>query len=296
MLEGILSRRTETRLNQEIPVRVWGIDADGKAFNEELTTSDISLTGAKLAGLKAKLRQGDIVGMQSPGGKARFRVTWAGDSDSPLAGQISVCCVEPGKCIWDPKFFRSSSEQPPLLEPLGSRRKAVRYICPGGAEVTPKRSGMALWCKLADISYTGCYIETPSPLPVGTQLSAKLTVDGVTIETPAEVRTAHTTVGMGLAFGDMSDEDSQKLGQLIGRLSGTDERMAQSLEKFSAWLDGVSTCQDAMESLRQLVDKGTVEPDPLMSGDIDRLLRSMAELRECVLSRVTNYGPSRISD
>ena len=296
MLEGILSRRTETRINHEIPVRVWGIDADGKAFNEELRTTDVSLTGAKLEGLKAKLRQGDIVGMQSAQGKARFRVTWAGPSSSLLAGHISLCCVEPGKCIWDPKLFRPS-EAPPLLEPLGSRRKAVRYICPGAAEVTPKRSGMPLWCKLADVSYTGCYIETHSPLPAGTEVVVKLTVDGVTIETPAQIRTSHTTVGMGLAFGDMSDEDSQKLGRLVSRLSGTDdERLAHSLEKFSAWLEGVHGCQDALESLRTMIDSGAVEPDPLMSGDIEKLLRAMADLRECVLSRVTNYGQGKTAD
>lgn len=296
MLEGILSRRTETRINQEIPVRVWGIDADGKPFNEELRTTDISLTGARLGGLKAKLRHGDIVGMQSPQGKARFRVTWASAAKSSRTGEVSLSCVEPGKCIWDPKLFRPS-EEPSLLEPLGSRRKAVRYICPGAAEVTPKRSGLPLWCKLADISYTGCYIETHSPLPAGTETLLKLTVDGVTIETPAEVRTSHTAVGMGMAFGDMSDEDSERLGQLISRLSGTgDERLNASLEKFSAWLEGVRTCQDSLEALRVMLESGSVDPDPLMSGDIERLLRGMAELRECVLSRVTNYGNGRVAD
>ena len=292
MLEGNLSRRTETRISQQIPVRVWGIDADGKAFNEDAYTTDISLTGAKLQGLRARLKKGDIVGMQSAQGKARFRVT----SEPGSSGRISVCCVEPGKCIWDPKLLRPSNEAPALLEPLGSRRKAVRYICPGGAEITPKHSGMALWCRLADISYTGCYIETPSPLPARTEVFLKLTVDGVTVETAAEVRTSHTTVGMGLAFGGMTDEDSAKLGQLIRRLAGTDERLAQSMEKYSAWLEGVRNCQDAMESLRLMLDGGAVEPDPMMSGDIERLLRGMSDLRECVLSRVTNYGRSRVAD
>ncbi len=296
MLEGILSRRTETRINKKIPVRLWGIDADGKPFNEDLHTMDVSLTGAKVSGVKAKLRSGDILGMESPTGKARFRVTWAGDVGTPLEGQLSVCCVEPGKCIWDPELFRPA-ESGALLEPLGSRRKAVRYLCAGGAEVTPERGGFALWCKLADVSYTGCYLETPSPLPPGSDVLLKLTIDQETIETPAQVRTSHTTVGMGLAFGDMSDEDSRKLGGLISRLSGTDdERLAYSLEKFSAWLEGVRNCQDALQALRDMVDSKAVDPDPLMSRDVEQLLKSMSELRECVLSRVTNYDNSRIPD
>jgi hypothetical protein len=295
-LEEILSRRNETRINQEVSVRLWGIDGDGKPFNEELRTTDISLTGAKLAGVKAKLRHGDIVGMQSDTGKARFRVTWAGKPESPLQGEISLCCVEPGKCIWDPKLLRPG-DAPPLLEPLGSRRKSVRYVCPGAAEITPTRGGLPLWCKLADISYTGCYLESHAPLPAATEVLLKLTVDGVTIETPGQIRTSHTTVGMGVAFGDMGDEDAQKLGQLISRLSGTDdERLTASLEKYSAWLEGVQTSHDALESLRTMIESGEVEPEPMMSGDIERLLRAMMNLRECVLSRVTNYGNSRTAD
>lgn len=257
---------------------------------------DISLTGAKVGGVRARLRDGDIVGMQSPQGKGRFRVTAVCAQEGPTSGQISLSCVEPGKCIWDPKLFQPS-ETPSLLEPMGSRRKAVRYICPGSAEVTPKHSNMPLWCKLADVSYTGCYLETPSPLPAGTETILKLTVDGVTIETPAEVRTAHTTVGMGLAFGDMSDEDSQKLGQLIRRLSGTDDEISTpSTQKFSAWIDGVRDCQDRLESLRRMLEDDAVDADPRMSPDIERLIRRVVELRQTVLSRIANYGNAKVGD
>lgn len=296
MLEGMLSRRNENRINQEVSVRLWGIDGDGKPFNEELRTTDISLTGAKLAGVKARLRHGDIVGMQSETGKARFRVTWAGNPESQLEGEISLCCVEPGKCIWDPTLLRPG-DAPPLLEPLGSRRKAVRYICQGEAEITPTRAGPPLWAKLADISYTGCYLETHTPLAAGTDVLLKLTVDGVPMDMQAQVRTSHTTVGMGVAFGDMGDEDAEKLGQLIGRLSGTnDEHLTASLERYPAWLDGVQNSHDALESLRTMIESGEAEPEPMMSGDIERLMRAMMELRESVLSRVTSYGHSRIAD
>jgi PilZ domain len=290
-----LSRRTETRLDHAIPVRLWGMDNEGKPFNETLTTTDISINGAKLVGLKAKLRHGDVVLMQSQIGKTRVRVTWAGDADSPSAGQISVCCVEPGKCIWDPKLFQRI-EAPVVAEAIGSRRKAVRYVCPGGAELTLTRSGMSLWCKLADISYTGCYIETPTPLSPGTEVLVKLTVDGETIESLGEVRTSHMTVGMGVAFGEMGVEESQKLGQLIKKLSGTDERRTESLEKYSMWLEGVRDCDDAIEALRSMVERGEVDPVPVMSGDLERLQRMVAELRQFVVSRVSNYGPKQLAD
>jgi hypothetical protein len=154
---------------------------------------------------------------------------------------------------------------------------------------------MPLWCKLADISYTGCYIETPTPLPSGTETTLRLTVNGTMIETPAEVRTTHTTVGMGMAFGDMSDEDSQKLGKLIRRLSGTDdETPSKSAQKFSQWIEAVHRCQDIIESLRMMMETSAVDPDPRMSADVERLMRGMSDLRQTVLCRVANYDTAKL--
>lgn len=293
---GTLSRRTDTRITASIPVRIWGIDANGKPFNEELQTTDISLVGARIANIKAQLRQGDIVGMQSAAGKARFRVTWAGEADRPSAGHISLCCVEPGKCIWDAALF-DTPEPPSLLEPIGSRRKSVRHLCPGGAEVLSRTGGLALWCRLADISYTGCYLETPSPLPPGTHVQLTLTTGGVKIRCEAQVRTSHTTVGMGLGFLDMGDVDADSLGKLINKLAGTDdEDSSQMKQRLSGWIENLEHCHDSLKSLRQMVEQGEVHPEPKMAGDMERLTRAIFELRETVLSRVTNYGQGKVSD
>ncbi len=282
-----MSRRTETRIIMEVPVRLWGTDADGKPFNLECRTLDISRVGARIEGVSARLKQGDIIGIQSAFGKARFRVTWVGHEGSHAYGKISVCCVEPGKCIWDPKFLSAKEETNPT-EPLGSRRKAVRYICPGAAEASP-RSGMPLWGKLSDISDAGCYIETPSPLPPRTKVHIKLTIGDIVLVAEGEVRTAHTTVGMGLAFEQMSDDDNEKLRTLLDKLSGNSLRDSNIAENLSRWMGLTDAASDALDGMKQLLENGDIVYDPALAGDLERLMRNVTELRDFVMTRVSNY-------
>ena len=46
----------EPRKAVEVPVRIFGTDHDGKPFSENLITVDVSIHGAKLRGVKAKLQ------------------------------------------------------------------------------------------------------------------------------------------------------------------------------------------------------------------------------------------------
>ncbi len=288
-----MSRRSDTRITTNIPVRIWGMDASGKPFNEDHVTADVSLVGARIVGLKSRLHQGDIVGMQCATGKGRFRVTRSHESVG--VSEVSLCCVEPGKCIWDPKLF-DEPEPAPLLEPVGSRRKSVRYLCPGVAEALPRGGGLALWCKLADISYSGCYLETPSPLPPGTKVQLNITIGEMNIGCEAAVKTSHNTVGMGLSFLDMGDEDADKLGRLINHLAGTEDGVAEGeLELPPAWIDKMATCQAALRSMREMMERGEVPLQPRLSNDIERLAHAFQELRERVVARVTNQSGDKQS-
>jgi hypothetical protein len=264
-----------------VHVRLLGIDADGQPFNVETWTTDISLTGARVLGIDRKIRQGDIIAMQAPTGKGRFRVTGFGREGSPHEGEISLSCVEPGKCIWDPKLF-NSAEAKKLL----SRRKAERFLCSGGAEVSTD-SGMPLWCKLADISHTGCYLETTAPLPPGTQVRLVLRVGEIMIHTEAEVRTAHNTVGMGLAFRYMSPEDSSAFQKLMRQLTGIYEQCEHARTGRSRqWDSNMKSCEESLQSLLGLVDEGMVEPDLAIISDLEKLLKGVTDLWESAQAKL----------
>ncbi len=261
-------------------MRLLGTDAEGKPFSVDAHTIDISLTGARVRDAHCSLRQGDIIVVHSPTNKARFRVTGHGrpghDND------LSLSCVEPGKCIWDPKLFSISTDTS-----SGNRRKAERFLCSGTAEVTPQQGGMPLWCKIADVSYTGCYLETPAPLPAGTAVRIVLTTNEIDVHAEAEVRTAHNTVGMGLAFIHMSDEDSAKFQKIMRQLSGIYEECESARTGRSPqWEANMRECEEALQSLLGLVEEGMVEPDLAIISDLEKLLKGVTDLWESAQTKL----------
>jgi c-di-GMP-binding flagellar brake protein YcgR len=62
----------------------------------------------------------------------------------------------------------------------------------------------------ADISLTGCYIETIFPMPVGTNLELRLRLDD-TLLVLATVVTSDPQVGNGIQFNKMLPEDIAEL-------------------------------------------------------------------------------------
>jgi len=75
--------------------------------------------------------------------------------------------------------------------------------------------------KLSDIALGGCYAELLSPLPVQTSVEFSLQVDDLEIRGLGIVRTAHPSVGNGIAFTQMKVEDWRHLNEVIARLAGT---------------------------------------------------------------------------
>jgi len=62
----------------------------------------------------------------------------------------------------------------------------------------------------ADISLTGCYIETIFPMPVGTNLELRLRLDD-TLLVRATMVTSDPQVGNGIQFNKMLPEDIDEL-------------------------------------------------------------------------------------
>ena len=103
-----MSDRLEKRTNLVLPVKVSGMDANGKLFEQEAGTVDVTTTGARLSGIVHPLHRGCVVSVQRGRSKARFRVTWVGDSGGPDEGQIGIQLIEGGKLIWGqviPRIF-----------------------------------------------------------------------------------------------------------------------------------------------------------------------------------------------
>jgi hypothetical protein len=76
-------------------------DCAVKPFSEHLTTIDVSLHGAKLRGLKAKLQLDEIIGLTYGKSKGHFRVKWIGTPGTATEDVMGLLNLNPGKPLWD---------------------------------------------------------------------------------------------------------------------------------------------------------------------------------------------------
>ena len=77
--------------------------------------------------------------------------------------------------------------------------------------------------KTADMSGTGCYIETMLPLPVGKTLSITIWLDSEKINTTAIVRTCDGGVGMGIEFTGLDEQTQNRLQQQVEAMAAESE-------------------------------------------------------------------------
>jgi hypothetical protein len=97
-----MPERRETRLLVALPVRVYGIGSDGKAFVQEAITVDIANNGARVRGVDQLRTAGEIVGVQYETAKGRFKVVWIGEEGTDKQGQIGLLKLDLGDPPWMP--------------------------------------------------------------------------------------------------------------------------------------------------------------------------------------------------
>jgi hypothetical protein len=99
------------------------------------------------------------------------------------------------------------------------KRRSPRYRCQGSAQLRDVDTGEATWATFTDISLHGCYVEAAATHRIGSMLSLKIDVNGFKVETRGEVRVAYPNLGMGIFFTTMSDENRERLRELLRSLS-----------------------------------------------------------------------------
>jgi hypothetical protein len=243
-----MARRREERIIISLPVRLWGMDVNGKPFTQNASSVDITRLGARLQGVSCQIQHGDIIGVQHGTDKARFRVIWVARPGSRNEGQIGVHCVEAGKYIWgtiqpsntaddwDPNVSpvrtaasgAAAAAAPALAhkdvfandETREGRRRMPRYAVRGGGEIRQPGMKTVVWGSMTDISRTGCYLETLTTLPRNAKCELMLNVEGIEVRAGAEVRVSHPSMGMGLQFTDVDPTEQKKLDDLMIKLAG----------------------------------------------------------------------------
>jgi hypothetical protein len=217
--------RREARIPVQLPVRIWGMDANKKPFIQSASTADVTRSGARIVGLLAPTSQGEIIGIQHGDVKSRCKIAWSGVDGTARAGQIGIRMLEMDKVLWEDaiRAAKESTRKAPaqvVTMPAAGRRLYERHSCNGKIELRKDGSTHPLWGVLNDISLTGCYVETIDPFPKSTHASMIINVLGREIHARGEVRVSHAMVGMGLAFSELTLTDRTRIQEVVDELSG----------------------------------------------------------------------------
>jgi c-di-GMP-binding flagellar brake protein YcgR len=209
-----MGQRREARTEAKLPVRIFGTDAEGRVFSENVTTLDISHTGAKLTGVRASIKPGEIVGITYGKNKSRFSVQWVGLPGTPLAGQIGVLNVSPEKYIWDTDLPSAGFDS---YRPVSGsdRRRHDRMKCVNSVQLHPHGQAAPIWGKAVDLSTGGCFVEMSIPLELGAKLRIGLWLNENKLQLHGKVVNTRPGFGIGIQFTEVAPDDADQLKKFL---------------------------------------------------------------------------------
>jgi len=90
-------------------------------------------------------------------------------------------------------------------------------------ELVETASTMCIVGRMTGISRKGCYVNTPSTLPVNTLLKVIVSRDDGTFVTNGKVIYVHERIGMGIVFVDSTEDQLEILNAWLADAAGTEE-------------------------------------------------------------------------
>ena len=98
-------------------------------------------------------------------------------------------------------------------------REVPRYSILAVAELVETASTMCIVGRMTEISRKGCYVNTPSTLPVNTFLKVVISRDENTFMTNGKVIYVHEGIGMGIVFVDSTEDQLEVLNSWLAEAS-----------------------------------------------------------------------------
>jgi c-di-GMP-binding flagellar brake protein YcgR len=210
----LMGKRREPRVEAALPVRIFGTDAEGRVFSENVTTVDISRSGAKLKGIQTRIKPGEIIGIAHGANKSRFHVTWVGETGTPRIGQIGVMNTTPEKTLWE------VSLPVPAIDPFrhqsaSERRGNPRMQCVNSVQLQPDSQSAPIWGKATDLSVGGCFVGMPVPLVIGTRLKISMWLNQTKLTLKGKVVNSRPGFGIGVQFLEIKEPEATQLRQFL---------------------------------------------------------------------------------
>jgi len=150
------------------------------------------------------------------------------------------------------------------------RRLDLRHQFTTEATVTEESSRARMTTRTADIGRGGCFVDTLVPLPVASNVHVVLYRGKETLEAPGAVVYSQSGLGMGIAFGHLSPEQTAMLERWLSELSTPHEQHSAAVPSAKAHHEEPRPSDDsvAVRLIYLLVGKGL-----LTESDASSLLR-----------------------
>ncbi len=85
-----MDRRRCPRVEVQLPVQVWGLDAYGQPFLDSALVTDMSAGGLVLRGVRRRIRIGEVLDVRMDRERVQFRVMWARHQGEYGGGEIGL--------------------------------------------------------------------------------------------------------------------------------------------------------------------------------------------------------------
>jgi hypothetical protein len=212
-------QQSEPRLSVDLPVRVWGMSADGRPFSQRARAQNITSEGALISGIESELKVGDVIGVQCDEKKTRCTVIWAMNTGPVKKNEVGVRLVADQECPW--KNYLPLDGATMAIDP-SNRRRFHRHKISLPLEIRAEGTKAPTHINATDMSGSGCYVESMQPLPLGTVLRVDFWLETEHITVTALVRTCDPGVGNGIEFTGMRADTKERLQAY---LDGIDPQM-----------------------------------------------------------------------
>ena len=100
------------------------------------------------------------------------------------------------------------------------RRRNLRFPFSATVEAVDNKSGTKVIGRTSDLGLGGCYVDTLSPFPVGTEATIRILRQNESFEAQAKVVYSSIGMGMGLAFVTAQPKQIRIFQRWLQELSG----------------------------------------------------------------------------
>jgi hypothetical protein len=220
-----MTDQLQPRVTVDLPVRVWGMSAEGRPFSQHARAQNISSDGALLSGIECELKVGDVIGIQCEDKKTRCTVEWVKNTGALTKNEVGVRLLADQECPWK-SYLRIEGAQ--VVVPPSNKRRFHRHKISLPIELRDERVNTPMRINATDVSGNGCYVESILPLPVGTVLRVDFWLDSEHLNISAVVRTCDPGVGNGIEFVGLPLEGKQRMQEYLNAI---DPQMGVSAPK-----------------------------------------------------------------